>query len=229
MPVCLRAQQQHRSTFAEHSTTNPGQTAEAACASADSHHQRLLQLTVCVPCRSRASCLLVRRCHPDDPQHQTRCEQPCARALACGHGCTRPCWQQPCPPCPVPVLVRLQCSHVVEAPCHASAPKLQPACQTPVMAELECGHAVEAPCCKVTGLQRSACVKEAEVRMPGCGHLISVCCAEAPQVGATCQHRPVCAHGTTSNIWHNNTCRLCLFCREACSTCCSLVSQILGT
>ena len=201
--ACLPA---HETTsYSDMCTASAGQSAEAACAPA---HEHLVALAICIPCKAHAICLLVRRCHPDDPQHQARCEQPCTRPLACGHGCTRPCWQQPCPPCPIPVLVKLQCSHVVEAPCHASAPELQPACQTPVMAELECGHAVEAPCCKALGLQRSACVEKAEVRMPGCGHVISVGCGEAPQVGTACLHRPVSDHGATSI-----TCRLYASCR----------------
>ena len=133
------------------------------------------------------SLTLLCRCHPDDPQHQTLCKQPCSRTLSCGHGCSKPCWQEPCPPCPVPVQTPLPCGHVVEAPCSASSAGEQPSCQTPVTVELECGHAVEVPCCKAEGLQRSACTEIVSVRMPGCSHVVQVRCGEAPQAMLTAQ------------------------------------------
>ena len=73
-----------------------------------------------VMCSQQKRCghFCTRKCHPDEPEHETEdCLQPCSKVIEeCGHLCQRKCFEK-CGSCRVPVSLRLSCGHDGIIPC----------------------------------------------------------------------------------------------------------------
>ncbi|TDL15940.1 hypothetical protein BD410DRAFT_79701 [Rickenella mellea] len=98
------------------------------------------------------------------------CGRTCARVLdSCGHACSRPCHEGPCPPCAIPITTPCRCGSSTKAIlCSTLSPNLNPnslsarptrefLCDKPCPALRSCGrHQCARVCCPLASLALAA-------------------------------------------------------------------------
>ncbi|XP_046375706.2 NFX1-type zinc finger-containing protein 1-like [Haliotis rufescens] len=156
-------------------------------------------------------------CHSNDPQHKEfPCSKPCKKPCKNGHtGCKEVCYK-PCPPCEVPVLIKLEaCGHTQNVPCHIDARRYQ--CQEPVSVTRPCGHSSSVACGQK---DTEPCNDPCKAQL-ACGHLCQGTCGTCHNgrlhqpCTAKCMQILICGHECQS------TCNDCPPCEKPCENRCS--------
>ena len=130
-----------------------------------------------IPCEYRLNCghACSKKCHPDDPQHDSyRCEKPCLKSLCdLSHMCPKLCYQE-CGRCRVPVPKLIPgCCHIQDIQCSTEPSEAD--CHYITTEDLECGHTVQVECHE--DLTKFKCLETLERALP-CGHIAEMLCFE---------------------------------------------------
>lgn len=117
-------------------------------------------------CNTLKQCghVCLRKCHPDDRQHEANCMRECIKRCEANHPCKEKCFKI-CPPCEEIVKKRLpQCGHIQDVPCHLDAALAL--CDERCEKKLPCGHRCAKKCSEPCAAECTAQVK----RKWPCGH-----------------------------------------------------------
>ncbi|XP_067659791.1 NFX1-type zinc finger-containing protein 1-like [Haliotis asinina] len=170
-------------------------------------------------CDYRLPCghVCTKMCHSNDPHHiESPCLKPCGKVCKNGHsGCSELCYK-PCPPCEVPVQVKLQaCGHTQVIPCHTDAGRYQ--CLEPITVTKPCGHSSSVACGRK---DTEPCNYPCKVQLT-CGHICQGTCGSCHRgrlhqpCTAKCTEILICGHECLS------TCNSCPPCEKPCENRCS--------
>nr|XP_056700934.1 NFX1-type zinc finger-containing protein 1 [Euleptes europaea] len=130
------------------------------------------------------------------PAEEFCCQEPCRKALRCGHSCRWTCGQECIKHCPEIVPVTLRCGHSQKVKCF-TAPDVRSGkpvpCQAPCLSTLECGHPCPGSCDSCfNGRFHEQCRKLCE-RLLVCSHQCQQSCtSECPPCQQDCENR--CGH-----------------------------------
>uniref|UniRef100_A0ACB8F7I5 Uncharacterized protein n=1 Tax=Sphaerodactylus townsendi TaxID=933632 RepID=A0ACB8F7I5_9SAUR len=130
------------------------------------------------------------------PAEEFCCQEPCVKALRCGHSCRATCGQECTRHCREMVAVTLQCGHSQKVQCGtvADVESGKPvACRAKCLSVLECGHACPGSCHSCSnGRFHTQCRKPCE-RLLICSHTCrEPCTNECPPCQQPCENR--CGH-----------------------------------
>ncbi|XP_067856938.1 NFX1-type zinc finger-containing protein 1-like [Heptranchias perlo] len=154
------------------------------------------------------------------PPERFTCQEPCCKAIGCGHQCVRRCGEICTKNCPAKVKVTMRCGHERQVLCHLQNEAKQMGetlqCHTPCRRRLACGHSCMGACYECAGGRlHVACRSPCGERLP-CSHRCGETCAggECPPCSLACESW--CPHGTCPR-----TCgEPCLPCGEPCAWAC---------
>ncbi|XP_043575226.1 NFX1-type zinc finger-containing protein 1-like isoform X1 [Chiloscyllium plagiosum] len=148
------------------------------------------------------------------------CQEPCTKAIECGHSCMRRCGETCTKKCPVKVSVTLSCGHKNKVMCHlwmeAEAGGEPLLCQTLCGGQLACGHSCRAVCSECAGGRLHIPCSAPCQRMLVCSHVCQKPCTltDCPPCGRPCENR--CPHGKCPNKCGE----MCVPCTKPCQWAC---------
>ncbi len=173
-----------------------------------------------LPCQERykeCNHVCVRRCHPDDRNHESLCEHPCSKRCSADlHWCKRLCWQE-CGKCRELVKKIIpKCQHEQPVPCYV--PPEQFLCKEKCPKDLPCGH----KCAKKCG---EMCTEKCTVKIKRqliCGHEMEVECHSSEAEAAKkckfpCGEVLACGHSCSGECGKCRQGRLHIPCKKSCT------------
>ncbi|KAB0383722.1 hypothetical protein FD755_005639 [Muntiacus reevesi] len=195
--VCTRACHPYDSSHKEFQCMKPCQ--KVICQ--EGHRCPLVCSQECQPCQVKMPKTILRCGHKQMvpcsvPESDFCCQEPCPKALKCGHRCSHPCGEDCVRLCSEMVAVRLKCGHRQQVKC-GNVEDLKHGLPVKCTAEcgsiLDCGHPCPGSCHSCfEGRFHERCQKPCK-RLLICSHTCQEpCTGECPPCQRTCQNR--CVH-----------------------------------
>ncbi|ORX51187.1 hypothetical protein DM01DRAFT_1084351 [Hesseltinella vesiculosa] len=160
------------------------------------------------------------------------CNRSCVRTLSCGHDCPgtcSKCFNHGCPPCEVPVILKLPCGHEMDAQCSGQdkIQSLESTCLEIIEVSLECGHVMKTICSKQ---HLPLLCNEIVKKELACGHSVKGSCHAETVCDQMCSQSLECGHPCTNlcRVDHSHSRSLCkhecpkmLLCGHRCARGCA--------